>query len=78
MEKPFQISNLFRPDNAFLMAASKRLPYRSYCCESLLFDIVFLGQIHLFEGRVQRPSPFLIRSLPGRERVLRGVRDTSE
>ena len=62
----------FRLDNAFFMAASKRLPYRSYCCcVSSPFDIRFLGRflgkIPLFEGRPQRPWPFLIRSIPGRD-----------
>ena len=31
----------------------------------------FLGQIILFDGRRRTPPPFLIRPLPGRERVLR-------
>lgn len=61
------------------MTASKRLPYdRSYyCCMSLLFDIEFLDQISLLEGRLQHPLPSLIRSLPGRKRLLRGARDTT-
>ena len=59
------------------MAASKRLPYRSCCClVSSPFDIGFLGKVPLFEGRLQRPWPFLVRSLPGRDRVTRGLRDT--
>ena len=34
-------------------------------------NLGFLGQISsgVFEGRLQRPSPCLIRSVPGRERV---------
>ena len=40
--------------------------------------IGIIRKISLSEVRPQRPSPFLIRSLPGRERVLQGVRGTSQ
>ena len=54
------------------MAASNVCPIVA-AAVSLFCDIGFLGQMPFFEraleGRLQRPSPFLIRSLPGRERV---------
>ena len=44
----------------FFVAAMKRFPYRSYCGVLLPFDVGFLGQIPLFEGRLhQRPSAFI-------------------